>query len=132
MFYFVLFNLSFPSERFTKYERSFRKNYNFCQRWCHGCKISNYWETQTFFNPFSTNVPLLYPLKTSENRRFSDAFRGYRSETSIENGLNECVHILQTSKVTDVVLLSLLLILNRFHTLLAYFHYADVSGGKKC
>ena len=24
------------------------------------------------FNPFSTNVPLLYPLKTSENQRFSD------------------------------------------------------------
>ena len=30
-------------------------------------------------NPFSTKVPLLYPLKTSENRRFSDVFRGYRS-----------------------------------------------------
>ena len=30
-------------------------------------------------NPFSTNVPRLYPLKTSENRRFSDIFRGCRS-----------------------------------------------------
>ena len=27
-------------------------------------------------NPFSTNVPLLYPLKTSENWRFPDVFRG--------------------------------------------------------
>ena len=39
-------------------------------------------------NLFSTNVPLLYPLKTSENRRLSDVFKGYRSRTSVENGLN--------------------------------------------
>ena len=39
-----------------------------------------------FINPFSTNVPLLYPLKT-ENLRFSDVFRKYRSETLVENGL---------------------------------------------
>ena len=38
------------------------------------------------FNPFSTNAPLLYPLKTSENRRFSDVFGGYRKETLVENG----------------------------------------------
>ena len=38
-------------------------------------------------NPFSTHAPLLYPLKTSENRRFSDLFRGYRSGTWVENGL---------------------------------------------
>ena len=37
------------------------------------------------FNPFSTNVPLLYPLKTSENLRFSDVFRGYRSATLVAN-----------------------------------------------
>ena len=40
-------------------------------------------------NPFSTKVPLLYLLKTSENRRFLDVFRGYRSGTLVENGLNE-------------------------------------------
>ena len=39
------------------------------------------------FNPFSSNVPLLYPLKTSENLRFSDIFRGYRIGTLLENGL---------------------------------------------
>ena len=38
-------------------------------------------------NPFSSNVPLLYPLKTSENFRFSDVFRGYRSGTLVENRL---------------------------------------------
>ena len=38
-------------------------------------------------NPLSTDVPLLYPQKTSENRRFSDVFRGYRSGTLVANGL---------------------------------------------
>ena len=37
-------------------------------------------------NPFSTNVPLLYPLKTENHWRFS-VFRGYRSGTLAENGL---------------------------------------------
>ena len=37
-------------------------------------------------NPFSTSTLLLYPLKTSENLRFSDVFRGYRRGTLIENG----------------------------------------------
>ena len=32
-------------------------------------------------NPFSNNVSLLYPLKTSENLRLSDVLRGYRSGT---------------------------------------------------
>ena len=50
----------------------------------------SYWdysEQEILFNPFSTNVPLLYPLKTSENLRFSDVFRGYRSGTLVENEL---------------------------------------------
>ena len=34
-------------------------------------------------SPFSTNVPLLHLLKILENRRFSDVFRGYRSETLV-------------------------------------------------
>ena len=38
------------------------------------------------FNPFHANIPFLYPpenvpLKTSENRRFSDVFRGYKKGT---------------------------------------------------
>ena len=38
-------------------------------------------------NLFLTNVPLLYPLKTSEKLRFSDVFRRYRSGTLVENRL---------------------------------------------
>ena len=32
-------------------------------------------------NQFSTNVLLLYPRETSESRRISDVFRGYKSGT---------------------------------------------------
>ena len=39
-----------------------------------------------YVNLVSTNVPLLYPLKTSENLQFSDVVRGYRSETLVKNG----------------------------------------------
>ena len=39
------------------------------------------------FNPFSTNIPFLYPLKTSEILQFY-VFREYRSGTLVENGLN--------------------------------------------
>ena len=39
------------------------------------------------YYPFSTSVALPYPLKTSENRRFSDVFRGYGSGTLVEDGL---------------------------------------------
>ena len=41
----------------------------------------------TGYNPFSTNVQFLYPLKIPENRWFS-IFRGYRSGTLVENGFN--------------------------------------------
>ena len=41
-------------------------------------------------NPFSINVPLLYPLKTSENPRVSDIFRGYTRGALVENGLSHC------------------------------------------
>ena len=48
--------------------------------------ISAFWQ-YFLINPFSTNVPLPYPLKTSENLWFSDIFRGYRSGTLVENRL---------------------------------------------
>ena len=38
-------------------------------------------------NPLQANVPFLYPLKTSENQKFSDIFRGYRKGTLAWNGL---------------------------------------------
>ena len=39
------------------------------------------------FNPYSSNVTFLCPLKTSENLRFCDVFRGYRNVTLGEYGL---------------------------------------------
>ena len=41
--------------------------------------------------------------------------------------MNLSFHILEMSELTDVVLVSLLLTLNRFRTLLPCFHYAHVS-----
>ena len=38
-------------------------------------------------NPLHPGVAFLYPLKTSENLRFSDVFRGYRKATPDCNGL---------------------------------------------
>ena len=38
-------------------------------------------------NPFSINIPLLYPPETSENLWFSDVFRRYISKALVENGL---------------------------------------------
>ena len=37
-------------------------------------------------NPFLANVLFLYPLKTLENLRFSDVFRGHRNVASSWNG----------------------------------------------
>ena len=31
-------------------------------------------------NTFLVNVPILYPLKTPENQKFSGVFRGYKME----------------------------------------------------
>ena len=39
------------------------------------------------FNPFLANLPILYPLKTLENQRFSGVFRGYKMETLARNRL---------------------------------------------
>ena len=56
------------------------------QNWSHA-NLNN--PLKFMINPFSTNAPLLHLLKTSKNLRFSDVFRGYRSEALIENGLNK-------------------------------------------
>ena len=39
------------------------------------------------FNPFLANVPILYPLKTPENQKFSGVFMGYKMGTLAKNGL---------------------------------------------
>ena len=46
-------------------------------------------QNKHYINPFSTNVSVPYSLKTSENLRFSDIFRGYRSRKLVENWLAE-------------------------------------------
>ena len=48
-----------------------------------------YWYSQDFMNinPFQANAPFLYPLKTSENHRFSGVFRGYRNGELAGTGL---------------------------------------------
>ena len=38
------------------------------------------------FNPFLANVPILYPLETSENLWLSIVFRGYKMGTLGRNG----------------------------------------------
>ena len=38
-------------------------------------------------NPFHVNAPFLYPLKTAENQRFSDIFRGYKNGKLASKGL---------------------------------------------
>ena len=52
-------------------------------------RVSNFHKNVSWppINPFLTNAPLLYSLKTSENLRFSDIFRGYGSGTLVEYGL---------------------------------------------
>ena len=40
------------------------------------------------FNPFLANAPILYPLQTPENQRFSGVFRGYKIGTLARNVLN--------------------------------------------
>ena len=42
----------------------------------------------SYINEFPTNVSLPYSHKTSENQRFSDIFREYRSGAFVENSLN--------------------------------------------
>ena len=58
------------------------------------CNFFYPWNNQKWINLFSTNVPLLYPLKISENRSFSNVFREYRCGTLAENGLTYCFLII--------------------------------------
>ena len=53
---------------------------------CNSSKVVKEFSHGENIKPFSTNVPLLYPLKT-ENQRFSDVFRVYRYAALVENGL---------------------------------------------
>ena len=48
---------------------------------------ANNQDTKTGTNLFQASVPFRYPLKTWENQRFSDVFRGYRNARLAWNGL---------------------------------------------
>ena len=49
--------------------------------------MNHHLQTSVLFNPFAPNARFLYPLKTSENLRFSDVFRGKRKGVLETNGL---------------------------------------------
>ena len=42
-----------------------------------------------YINPFPANVPILYPLKTPENHKFSGVFRRYKMGTITRNMLTK-------------------------------------------
>ena len=74
--------LSSHQKTYPPGDQSKKRAYTWCQ--LESFSLINF---SWLFNPFLTNLPLLYLLETSENRRFSDVFRGYGSETLVENGL---------------------------------------------
>ena len=55
--------------------------------------VSFYTPFKTSCNPFPTNFPISYPLKTSENQRFSGVFRGYKMGTLAGNGFENSYHM---------------------------------------
>ena len=58
--------------------------------WCYHGKLKKSKEIFCIklFNPFHAIGLFLYPLKTSENLRFFDVFRGYRKRPVAWKGLN--------------------------------------------
>ena len=64
-------------------KKSLMENFLFCAVVVASSEFHNW---HLIFNLFSTNVSFLYPLKTSENLQLSDAFRGSRCKTLVENG----------------------------------------------
>ena len=70
-------------------------------------------------NPFLSNVPISYPLKTQENKRFSDVFRGYKMGKLARNGLSNISFCL-----------SLLLLLLSLFPLVSIFGRAFISSSK--
>ena len=48
-----------------------------------------------YINPFHATKLFWYPLKTSENQRFSDVFRGYQKRSVAWNGLSNLYKICQ-------------------------------------
>ena len=51
-----------------------------------------------YFNPLLSGFAFLYPLKTSENLWFSDAFAKYKEGTPGSNGLNVTANVSEIKK----------------------------------
>ena len=86
---FLFFSQSLRERKSTFFQISFKLCFTIVMDYC-------YWEiggrgpnklschcviprrAATLLDPFQTNVPFLYPVKTSENRQFSDVFRRER------------------------------------------------------
>ena len=73
-------------------------------------------------NPFQTNAPFLYPLKTSETWKFFDFFRGYRNAIlAWDRLIHLCYNVLWS--------------MNKFSRLCSYFSDGRVftwwNGGRK-
>ena len=64
----------------------FKKEKNKFNR-CINVIIDTQIRNSRFNTPFLANVPILYPLKISENLCFCGVFRGYKMGTLTRNGL---------------------------------------------
>ena len=78
-------------------------------------------------NPYSPNVTFLYPLKTSQNRMFSDVFRGHRNVTLEEYGLKLLKRspldiVIWISSVLFVFIVGVMVVVSNFDPGL-YFRY---------
>ena len=48
---------------------------------------SKYTHSYIALNPFLANVPISYPLKTTEHQRYSGVFWGYKMGILVRNGI---------------------------------------------
>ena len=67
------YSVLLPGEHFVT------QNFMFGTEFCHFVKQSKILKFNTFKSFQATDL-LLYTLKTSENQKFSDAFKGYRKK----------------------------------------------------
>ena len=83
-----------PSRHTTSFQRSIRRLCDVLQtlkrrRVSTGLFHENFAKSSDqFFNTFLGNVPILHPLKTLENQRFSGVSRGYKMKPLSRNGKN--------------------------------------------
>ena len=62
-----------------------------CVRYCYADVVPR--NFLNIVNPFLANDPILYPLKTPENQRFSSVFREYKIATLAWNGLKNILFL---------------------------------------